>query len=379
MVVRRLSFLYLLTVLCWTAVPSQAADGDEESKLKISGFLSVVGGRVMGSSLGADYDGPTTIDGNDCPCYTADWSNAGVYRKSFSLEPESRAGIQFKYTLDKQVNFVAQVVTRGADPTPNLQWAYASYAPNRTWEMQVGRKRVPLYFYSDYQDIGVSVPWIGVPPELYGWEVTNYNGVSLRYKGNVEGANVSASLFGGREKVKDALYDRLYYEGKTDVTWSGLVGGDIEVVHGALTTRAVYMQADVHTVNAGIALDDKAALKAYGIAVNLDLDDWFILTEFTQLTRDFEVGYKVTAPAFTLGAGYHWGNWTPFLNFARYKEKSSDLDVYLPQSYDRASVTLRYDIDTRSAVKFQADRNKDVTRNFGGTVNVVRVAYERLF
>ena len=46
---------------------------------------------------------------------------------------------------------------------------------------QVGRKRIPLYYYSDFQDIGLSYPWVSPPPELYGWEVTNYNGGSLRY------------------------------------------------------------------------------------------------------------------------------------------------------------------------------------------------------
>jgi hypothetical protein len=372
------SFRILLAGLAAFQLAAPALADEEESKLKVSGFLSVVGGRASGS-LGADYVGPSDIDGKVCPCYIADWGNAGVYRKSFSLEPESRAGVQFKYTVDKEINFVAQIVTRGADPTPNLQWAYGSYAPNKNWEIQLGRKRIPLYYYSDYQDIGVSVPWIGVPPELYGWEVTNYNGVSLRYKDNIGGASVAASMFAGREKAKDALYDRLYYSSATDVTWSSLVGGDIEVVHGPLTVRGVYMQANVLSVNPVEGLDDRAKLKAYGLAVNLDLDEWFILTEFTQLTRDFEAGYKVTAPAFTLGAGYHWENWTPFINFARYKEKSSDLGVYSPQSYDRASVTLRYDIDTRSAVKFQVDRNRDTTHNFGGTTNVVRLAYDRLF
>lgn len=378
---QRIPFRFLLPgVVCATlSWPAQAAGADEESKLKITGFMSIVAGRVVGASLGSDYDGPETIDGKACPCYTADWSTAGVYREKLSLEPESRAGIQFKYTVSKDFNVVAQVVTRGADPKPDLQWAYASVALDKQWEVQVGRKRIPLYFYSDYQDIGVSYPWIGVPPELYGWEVTNYNGASVRYKTSVGEANVSASMFAGREKNKDALYQRLYYGSPTDVTWKNLAGADLEVARGALTVRAVYLQADVHTTNAVEDLDDKAALKAYGMAANIEFEDWFVLSELTQLTRSFATGYRVTAPAFTLGAGYRYGNWTPFVNVARYKEKSSDLDVYLPQSFDRVSLTLRYDVDARSAVKFQVDRNKDVTHNFGGDTTVLRVAYDRLF
>ncbi len=356
--------------------PAWADEADPA--LKISGFLSAVAGRATGS-LGAGYGGPDRIDGNTCPCYIADWGNAGVYTSDFSLRPESRAGIQLKYTVSPQVNLVGQVVTRGSDTSPNLQWAYASFTPNKSWEFQLGRKRIPLYFYSDFQDIGVAYPWVGVPPELYGWEATNYNGASARYKAALGEANLNMSMFVGKETVKDSLYQRLYYDSKTRVTWDKLVGGDIELTHGALTVRGVYMQAEVRTENPLEALDDRAKLRAYGLAANWDLDEWFILTEVTQLTRDFDAGYKVTAPAFTVGAGYHWGAWTPFLNFANYKEKSSDLDIYEPQSYRRTSFTLRYDIDTRSAFKAQVDRNKDVTNNFGGNVTILRLAYDRLF
>lgn len=357
---------------------ARADDADTPSAFKLSGFVSIVGGRISGS-MPADYDGPTTIDGNDCPCYTADWGNAGIYREKFSLAPESRAGIQGKYTLNAQVNFVGQLVIRGSDTTPNVQWAYASFAPSKNWEFQLGRKRIPLYFYSDFQDIGASFPWITVPPELYGWEATNYNGASARYKTTIGEGNLSTSLFAGKETVKDSLYQRLYYDSKTKVVWNKLIGGDVELTRGVLTLRGVYMQATVRTTNPIEALDDTARLKAYGIAANVDLDNWFVLTELTQLTRDFDAGYRVTAPAFTVGAGYHFGAWTPFLNYASYKERTNDLDVYAPQSFKRASLTLRYDLDARSAIKGQVDRHKDVTHNFGGDVTVLRISYDRLF
>ncbi len=366
------------TIALAVATPALAEDGP--SNLKLSGFLSVVAGKITSGALPSDYEGATTIDNVACPCYTADWGNAGVYSKSLSLRPESRAGIQAKYTFSSEWNVVGQVVTRGSDPTPNLQWAFASYTPSKSWEVQFGRKRIPLYYYSDFQDIGVSYPWVYPPPELYGWEATNYNGASVRYKGGVGDANVSVSMFAGRETVKDSLYMKLYYPGQTKVTWSSMVGGDVEVTRGIVTARAIYMQADVRTVNAGVDLDDFAKLKAYGFAVNLDLDDWFVLTELTQLSRNFvNSNYTVTAPAFTVGAGIHLGAWTPFLNYARYTEHTNDLDQYAPQSYRRSSFTLRYDLDSRSAVKAQIDRHLDVTKNYGGNITILRVAYDRLF
>jgi hypothetical protein len=356
---------------------AQAAD--DPGKLQVSGFLSVVGGKITSGKIDAAYSGPDSINGVNCPCYIADWGNAGIYDGDFSLEPESRAGLQLKYAISPQLKAVGQVVIRGSDTKPNLQWAFLSYTPDRSWEIQAGRKRIPLYYYSDFQDIGFSYPWVTPPPELYGWEATNYNGASARYKFAAGEANATASLFAGKETVRDSLYQKLYYPGKTRVVWSGIFGGDMEVTSGPLTVRAVYVRADVHTTNPGEGLDDKAGLKAFGIAANLDFEDWFILAEATQLKRNFDAGYTVTAPAMTIGIGYRYGDWTPFLNHARYKEKTNDLTAYAPQSFNRSSVTLRYDVDPRSAIKVQLDRERDATNNFGGNATIFRVAYDRLF
>ncbi|MDO8702908.1 MAG: hypothetical protein Q7J77_10825 [Undibacterium sp.] len=369
-----ISLLLIPASFCW------AQDTSTSSDFKMTGFISVTGGKILNGSLDANYDGPAQIDGNNCPCYTADWSNAGVYTKSFSLKPESRIGIQATYKPNANTSFVGQLVSRGTDGTPNLQWAYGGYKLDKHWEIQVGRKRVPLYYYSDFQDIGLSYPWVSTPPELYGWEVTNYNGASLRYNNNFGDNNLTASLFTGSEKVKDSLYQKLYYTGKTEVSWKSLIGGDIEVNNGPLTARAVYMQADARAQIFDLSIDDTAALKAYGFAFNLDVDQWFILSELTQLSRNFKQNqYTVTAPAMTLGAGWRLGAWTPFINFAKYTEKSNDHSQYLPQSYKRTSFTVRYDIGSSSAIKAQLDRNTDVTNNFGGNNTLFRISYDRVF
>ena len=357
-----------------------AQDASATSDFKMTGFLSITGGKILEASLNANYAGPAQINGNNCPCYTADWSNAGVYTKNFSFKPESRIGIQVNYKPNASTSFVGQLVSRGTDGTPNLQWAYGGYKLDKNWEIQLGRKRVPLYYYSDFQDIGLSYPWVSPPPELYGWEVTNYNGGSLRYNNNFGDNNLTASVFAGSEKVKDSLYQKLYYTGTSEVSWKSLMGGDVEVNNGPLTLRAVYMQADARAKNVDLALDDTAALKAYGFAVNVDFDQWFILSELTQLSRNFtQKQYTVTAPALTLGAGMRLGAWTPFINFAKYTERSNDLTQYLPQSFKRTSFTVRYDVGSSSAIKAQLDRNTDVTNNFGGNNTLFRISYDRVF
>jgi hypothetical protein len=356
------------------------AQSADSSKLKISGFLSLVDGRVLSSQRNADYSGAPLPSGMNAPFYAADWSNAGIYDEKYSMAAESRAGVQASYALTDRANLVGQMVVRGTDGTPDVTWAYAGYKLDKNWEVQVGRKRIPLYYYSDFQDIGVSYPWVSTPPELYGWDATNYNGASLRYSGNFGNSNVAASLFSGRESLNKSSYNKLTYSGDTQVVWNNIIGSDLEVNNGPATLRAVYMRADTRTTNADNAIDGPAPLTAYGLAVNLDFDNWFVLSEVTQLKRDYtESSYSVTAPAYTVGVGMRFGKWTPFINVAKYTEESSDLSQYAPVTYQRTSLTLRYDLNSSSAIKTQIDLNKDVSNNFGGDTTVFRVSYDSVF
>lgn len=367
----------------WLLPPcvASAQEASSESKLKLSGYVSVVGGKTISGTLDSNYSGPTNIKDTDCPCYVADWSNAGVYGDQFTLRPESRIGIQGKYSLNDKAGLTVQLVSRGTRATPDLAWAFASYKLNENFELYLGRKRIPLYYYSDFQDIGVAYPWVSPPPELYGWEATNYNGASLRYNRSMGDTSLTASVFAGQEKVRSSRYQKLYYPvDRTKVQWNNIVGGDVEINHGPLTLRAVLMGADARTTNRNEAnfVDSEAALRAYGLAANLDFDRWFVLSEFTQLTRKY-ADYKVTAPAVTIGAGMRLGKWTPFINYARFKESTTDLDQYAPGTYHRTSMTLRYDLSSSSAVKAQVDRNIDETNNFGGHSTVFRISYDRVF
>jgi len=364
------------------AAPTASAPADTPSNFHVTGFLSVIGGQVFNGSLPGNYIGPSQINGVNCPCYIADWANGGVYRDNFSLKPESHAGVQVQYNFSPTLNFVGQVVVRGEDTTPNVSWAYFNYKLDDHWEVHAGRQRIPLYYYSPFQDVGFAYPWVSPPPELYGWDATNYNGASLRYTNSFGDNNVTASVFGGEEKVAESGYYKILYAGHTDVSWSDIIGADLELNHGPLTVRAVYLQSNTTTTNPGLSLDLASKLKAYGVAVNLDFDSWFVLSELTQLTRDYgPTVYSYKAPAATIGAGLRLDKWTPFINYATYSESADNPTLFptSPSKFKRTSLTLRYDIDSNSDIKTQVDHHLDTTSNTSGNVNVVRVSYDRIF
>jgi hypothetical protein len=347
---------------------------------KFSGFLSIVGGKILSGQETTPASSPLV---DPWPAYIADWANAGIYQGDFTLEPESRAGAQVDYSFNKSARLTVQVVTRGTDPRPNLQWAYGSYKFDNGFELQVGRKRIPLYYYSDFQDIGISYPWIAPPPELYGWDATNYNGASLRYGGYSGDVTYNASVFGGREHIGKDLYWEIYSTDRNSVTWNNLWGADLDVSVGPWTVRGVYLRADVTTDDSTDSQQSNyARLSAYGLAVNLDMGKWFVLSEITQTRRDFTrvpAPYYYRAPAFTIGAGWHFGKWTPFVNLAQYRESTNSPAQWTTTDTQRASITLRYDWTSQSAFKLQMDRQRDESQNSGGNLTLLRASYDMVF
>ena len=373
---------FFIAAMATAANVAMADDFSLPNDLKISGFTRITAGKVVsGSGLDGAYSGSYSINGVTCPCYTADWANGGVYGHDLTLSPESIAGIQANYSLTSNTNVVGQAVYYAATGKAELTWAYLTHKLNPNWEVSLGRKRIPLYYYSDSQDISLSYPWISPTPELYGWEATNYNGASIRFNKEIAGIGVNASVFLGNEKVSDSPYYKLNYTGDTTVHWDGIRGADLELSKGAATLRGIYMRADTHATNSSVSLNDSAAMEAYGVALNVDYESWFILSEVAQQKRVFSGinPYSYRAPAYSAGVGMRFGKWTPFINYADYSEHSSDLSLYTPQSYRRTSLTMRYDFNSSSAIKAQIDRNIDATQNFGGNTSVFRLSYDKVF
>jgi len=369
--------LFALSAALGFATPA-AADDDDSTSVDFKGFFSVIAGRVLSSPKTTPDDFNPAVN---CPCYLADWANGGVYGSDWSAKPESHVGIQADVKFNDKLSFTAQVTDHVANPGPKLEWAYVTYEFAPDWELQVGRKRIPLYYYSDFQDVGVAYPWVTPPPELYGWEVTDYNGASLRYRGKFGSYRATASVFAGQENVYNDRYYLTSTPDPTNAGWHDIIGGDIEISKDWLTMRAVYVQANAFSIDTVDQSQNDAKVKTYGIAINADFDDWFFLSEFTEDDRTYSTNYTVKAPAYSVGAGYRYGQWTPFLNWGWYRESTDDLVQYPnPARYSRASLTLRYDWNPTTDIKLQYDiYHEAAITDLTGNSRIFRISFDKTF
>ncbi|MFA6014527.1 MAG: hypothetical protein WC742_05620 [Gallionellaceae bacterium] len=357
-------------MLTLTSIGSAAELGGVE--FSGSGFMTIgVGTMLSGTKkIVSDYN---------CPCFVADYAQGAVYdnRSAPQFGPDSKLGLQGTASYDnRRYSITAQAVSRGAqDGRVNLEWLYASYKINNNFTLQGGRKRLPMFYYSDTQDIGVALPWTHLPPQLYGWEAVNYNGLNLAYQGQWGDWSASSNLLAGNETREESGYWKIYQgrKNRTDVKWSNIFGADLSLSNDWLETRVVYIQSDTQTkiVNgtwdAATLTYDTSAIETeftpkgkqqiYGLTVNMDYNNWLVRSEIIQINHP---GGEFRDTAQILGSGYRFGKWQPMVTYARYQSVVAGVGDPLGQEgHATVSLTLRYDLTTSSVLKAQLDNQRD--------------------
>ncbi|MEZ8547543.1 hypothetical protein AB6D12_08590 [Vibrio cyclitrophicus] len=109
-----------------------------------------------------------------------DVNYAGYTSDNLQWEQEMLAGLQFDFNVNEKAKFVTQIVANSRyDYEPKIEMAYASYDFER-FTARAGKLRLPLFFYSDYTDLGYAYPMIRPSQELYeNIVLKSYTGADL--------------------------------------------------------------------------------------------------------------------------------------------------------------------------------------------------------
>lgn len=376
------------------------AQAEEETGVSFSGsgFLTLAAGKVLSG------DGPRDFNGYKGPIFVADYAQGGVYEgNEWCFKANTRLGLQGTAIFSPQFLLTAQAVLRAArDGKPDLEWAYGSYQFSEQLSLQLGRKRLPLFYYSETQDVGFSYPWTHLPPGQYGWEIVNYNGANLRYQGQWGNWSASLEAFAGDESRANNGYWKIYH-GKytrTDSRWSNIAGADLMLAQDWFETRIAYIQS--HFQN---RFEDPAVLppydympaamqRIYSLSFSVDRQHWVVRNEYLYMDRK-DAGEEDYS--FLLGVGYRAGKFLPMLSYNRYQMDLNPANAnpavadpaYIdPLAVERWSVvalSLSYALTNTSDLKLQLDRWTDQNgANFNGGVaygnpTLLSVGYDLVF
>jgi len=378
-----------LAALLGTLLISPASQAAEVGGIEFtgSGFMTLAAGKILGGTKEN-----ASVNGYKGPHFISDWAQGGVYENDgLQYKPDTKIGLQGTAKFNSSLSVTGQIVSRGArNGEVNLEWLYGTYRFNDAWTLQVGRKRLPIFSLSETQDVGFAYPWVHLPPDTYGWQVVNYNGVNLMHTGQLGGWSYTANVFAGNETNKDTGYWKMYYgkHSKTNARWTNIMGGELTASNDWLEARAGYFENDVENgVQDSSNYFPKYKQKIHTLGLAADYQDVIARSEFYYGDVSTS-GYKDYA--LSLALGYRIGKFTPMLTFSKYFLNylpSSGLGNTDEERHDTRSLSVRYDLSTSSALKLQYDVYRDLSgatfKNSGSVANgnarLITLSYDMVF
>ena len=325
--------------------------GSSFAEVRFSGFASINAGKVLSGS-GVPQFGLE-------PTFLADYPVVSAYTEDLSFKPESLFGLQVTGDLMEGLSYTGQIVARGAnDFDAEVEWAYVSYEINDNWTIQAGKKRLPLFYYSDFYDVGYAYPWMRPPADLYTWQIFNYNGINALYTGSWGDWSIGGNIYTGREDDSDnKLLGQFFFQEPTREIWKDIVGGVFTAGYEWFEARLTHMRYENERFRSGeqTLFDGSTSRdgKFYGLALNADLGNWFVLSELNKLTLD---GSDFDSSMVTFGMRFD--SLTPYVGYSQFDSEGEDAE-----QHNTTMVGLRWDFHSSAAFKIQWDKVEDKSFN----------------
>lgn len=349
------------------------------------------------------------------------------YTDEIGFDSQSLFALQVSADVNEKMSATGQIVARGSnDYEAEFEWAYISYKFSDKTMLTAGRFRLPLFNFSASKDVGYSHHWISPPSAVYEVPFNNLDGVKVDYAtyagdwefnftgagGTFDSTIADGALAGTRSIGNNTL---LFSAEAIYESWK------VRGVLGRTTTTINLLEAESPVVQSlgaafeGIAqlglTDLSAALKVeddtgefWGVSLQYDNFDWFFGAEVTSI----DVTNSFTNPddAFFVTLGKRFGKWTPSLTYESFESsgevknaaeiaglaalplppevvgqlQAAAIGSQLAQQdeYTITSLTLRYDLDTSIALKFDFSRYSDDV-NSQADANLLRFAINYVF
>jgi hypothetical protein len=337
------------------AAPSTFANDD----LRINGFLSV--GASMADSDDAHFDGS---------------DNQGGFKNDNIL------GLQVSKQVNDSTTVTGQLVSRGSDDyETEAAWAFVTYAATDDLDVRMGRMSLPLFYYSDFLEVGYAYNWVRPPTEVYRIPFSSIDGIDLTQRfssGNIDG---SVQFYYGR-------YEGVVVAGDTeyDGDFRNFTGLVLNTNMGNFGSRLSYHQAELILTGGDdsdlAALAATAALLGAGsdfqmtgqtttfieAAITYDNGTNSMIAEWTQL--DYGTSAFLDDEAWLVAYAHRLGEISLHATYTEHKgEYESGINGLIQKGAGLANDTeessiilgMRWDYDSSTALKLEAQYNDEET------------------
>jgi hypothetical protein len=321
--------------------------------------------------------------------YQADFISNGTQPKgagftgSWSATPDSKFGVQLNAHFTDRLSVVLQAVSQyEPDGTyrPALAWGNIKYQVTLDFDIRVGRIALPTYMYSDFLNVGYSLPYVRIPIEIYSLlPVSSSDGVDGSYRFHMGDATNTLQAFAGR--FDESTPNGGYYKIRD-------LRGIVDIFeYGALTLHLSYQTLRYDVSSSGFLVrNDPQAIASIG--GSYDPGKWFVLGEWVR-TPDAATGLYY---GWYVIGGRRFGKFTPYIDHAHANLASAGTLGESPAiNQDTNTLGLRWDVLRNLDLKLQLDHTKlhgggnyfFVNQQPGfreaGTVNIVSLALDFVF
>lgn len=180
------------------------------SNINITGYGSIVAGMTF----------------DDDETFTADFYDVGQYNDQLTFKPESVLALQARGDITDKLSFTAQLVAKGVeDFKPEFDWYYLTYQASDALRLMAGRRTIPMYYFSEFYEVGYAYPWMRPPANLYWWQITFFNGFHAEYSFPLGNLDSTITTFYGNEDSVDNVELNFYFpDYQNDENWKDILG-----------------------------------------------------------------------------------------------------------------------------------------------------------
>lgn len=285
------------------------------AEVKLSGFASFVGGKFSEDSY--SYRG---------------------YDNDITFSPDSLLGIQFGAQLADNIKVTAQLVSKGVnDYDVELELAYLTYSVNPFWDIRIGRLRNPLFYYSDFLDVGYAYPWINPPAVVYRTGASSFDGIDTLYRTRLGDWDSTFQLVYGAESEDNLeVNDRYGLNMTFNRDWLtfrlGYVSSEVTL---DVEEFDVLFNAMRSAGFSDVANDFDPSLphrtRYFAAAVIVDYHDWLVNMEYTQIGWDKSSLFLHDAAWFAM-VGRRFGDYIVHLTYATNEDDPDFENNTIPSS-----------------------------------------------
>lgn len=327
--------------------------------------------------------------------------------------------LQISADVGDNLSFTGQLVTKGADDfKPELDWLYATYSFSDDLNIMVGRRSLPMYYFSEFMEVAYAYPWVRPPAMLYWWDMSQFNGVTLTKDFYIDEWSLSVSGFTGQEE-RNNLTSHDYWRPRggyyypptlyvppegfdsagvvpttASVKWDEILGINVTASNEWMDLRfsvfsnhyetytEMFYSKEIDTDGDGnpdtpvivdrnpdgspIISDSWAItdfdMTFYGLSGTFNFDIATVLFDYNYVVYDD--GYQFRFPNYMISAVYNHPVWQPYVSYSKAKgEIGEEFDGFGTGDSEESqmiSLGIRYNFHSNAALKIQYDKLEDL-------------------